>query len=319
MECAPYAYLHELLTHNSNSQYIYICIYRSLVSKYTQISPDDSSSQSQESKAFVFRDEGSEDEANSLNLTYGTFLRLESDGDLHAYTLNDTRYPNSTAVWRNFSSLFSMNPCRLPLFCGFYGVCQEEFQNCSSDCGGSQTFVLQDPTNPKSGCKLKDDSELMEPNSTTLSDSTLCYSKNFSVIPGARYFSNTFRSPDHSSISPKDCSDKCKDICSCTAAFWESSSSSSSSLGGSCFLIHGPVATIIVVNASAREEFQGFLKLIDISTPSSSSSLLIRIGLPVLGVITVMAILLVAGYLYRRRRIQARKLEDHGDIEAELT
>ena len=61
------------------------------------------------------------------------------------------------------------------------------------------------------------------------------------------------------------------------------------------------------------------MKLIDISTPSSSSSLLIRIGLPVLGVITVMAILLVAGYLYRRRRIQARKLEDHGDIEAELT
>ena len=178
MECAPYAYLHELLTNDSNSQYIY----RSLVSKYTQISPDDCRSQSQQSKAFVFEDKGSADEANSLNITYATFLRLESDGDLRAYTLNDTRYPNSTAVWRNFSSLFdgrSLNPCRLPLFCGFYGVCQEEFQNCSSDCGGSQTFVLQDPTNPKSGCKLKDDSELMEPNITTLSDLALCHSKNF--------------------------------------------------------------------------------------------------------------------------------------------
>ena len=173
--------------------HIYIYIYRSKVSRYTQLSPDDCGLLPQASKAFVFKDEGSEDEAKTLNITYATFLRLESDGDLHAYTLNDTRYPNSTAVWRNFSSLFSMNPCRLPLFCGFYGVCQEEFQNCSSDCGGSQTFVLQDPTNPKSGCKLKDDSELMEPNSTTLSDSTLCHSKNFSVIQGAHYFSNLTR------------------------------------------------------------------------------------------------------------------------------
>ena len=220
MECAPYNYLHELLTHVSNSQYIYI--YRSLVSNYTQISPDDCGSLPQEWKGFVFEDKGKEDEANNLTITYGTFLRLESDGDLHAYTLNDTRYPNSTAVWRNFSSLFSMNPCRLPLICGFYGVCQEEFQNCSSDCGGSQTFVLQDPTNPKSGCKLKDDSELMEPNSTTLSDSTLYHSKNFSVIQGAHYFSNAFRSPDQRNISAENCKESCKNLCSCTAAFWQS-------------------------------------------------------------------------------------------------
>ena len=305
MECAPYGYyVHELLTYVSNSEYIY----RSLVSNYTQISPDDCRSQSQQSKAFVFKDEGSEDEANSLNITYGTFLRLESDGDLHAYTLNDTRYPNSTAIWRNFSSLFSMNPCRLPLFCGFYGVCQEEFQNCSSDCGGSNIFVLQDPTNPKSGCKLKDDSKLMEPN-----DSTLNYSTNFSVIHGAHYFSNAFRSPDQGSISPENCRESCKNNCSCTAAFWESSSSSA----GSCFLIQGPVATIVVVNASASKEFQGFLKLIDISTPSSPPSPFIRIGVLVLGVITVMAIL-VAGYLCRRRRLEAKKLEDHNGMEAEL-
>ena len=246
-----------------------------------------------------------------MNITYATFLRLEKDGDLHAYTLNDTRYPNSTAIWRNFSSLFSMNPCRLPLFCGFYGVCHEEFQNCSSDCGGSNIFVLQDPTNPKSSCKLKDDSKLMEPNSTTLSDATLCHSKNFSVIHGAHYFSNAFRSPDQGSISPENCRESCKNNCSCTAAFWQSSS------GGSCFLIQGPVATIVVVNASASEEFQGFLKLIDNSTPSSPPSLFIRIGIPVLGIITVMAIL-VAGYVYRRRRLQAKKLEAHNDMEAAL-
>mgnify|MGYP002775682001 FL=1 len=192
-------------------------------------------------------------------------------------------------------------------------MCQEEFQNCSSDCGGSHIFVLQDPTNPKSGCKLKDDSKLMEPNSTTLSDATLCHSKNFSVIHGAHYFSNAFRSPDQSSSSAENCRESCKASGSCTAAFWESSSSSA----GSCFLIQGPVATIVVVNASASKEFQGFLKLIDISTPSSPPSLFIRIGIPVLGIITVMAIL-VAGYVYRRRRLQAKKLEAHNDMEAAL-
>ena len=166
--------------------------------------------------------------------------------------------------------------------------------------------MLQDPTNPKSSCKLKDDSKLMEPN-----DSTLNYSTNFSVIHGAHYFSNAFRSPDQGSISPENCRESCKNNCSCTAAFWQSSS------GGSCFLIQGLVATIIVVNASASEEFQGFLKLIDISTPSSPPSLFIRIGAAVLGIITVMAIL-VAGYLCRRRRLEAKKLEDHNGMEAEL-
>ena len=72
----------------------------------------------------------------SFNITFATFLRLGSDGDLHAYTVNDTRYAISTAVFREFASLSksgSINPCQLPPFCGFYGVCDKEKKNCTQN------------------------------------------------------------------------------------------------------------------------------------------------------------------------------------------
>ena len=135
------------------------------------------------------------------------------------------------------------------------------------------------------------------------------------MIAGASYFSNAFLPPDHTGIEAQDCwENHCLDNCACTAAFWESK------LNGSCFLVQGPVATIIF-NASATKEFIGYLKFIVVPDTSSPSTPLltkpIAIGVS-LGVFVLIIAMFVCGvYVHRRRRLQARRLEDY-EIEKEL-
>ena len=255
---------------------------------------------------------------DSFNITYATFLRLESDGDLHAYTINDTRYPNSTAVWQEFSKLSessSINPCQLPLFCGFYGVCDKEKQNCTQNCGGSNELELQDSNDAKLGCKFNAGHGKWEPYPSSCGHGSNHKKPNASIIAGASYFSNAFFTPNHKGIDAKDCwENHCKDNCACTAAFWESKSN------GSCFLIQGPVATIIFNASATKDEFMGYLKFMedpDTSSPTTSRANHILIGVS-LGVFVLVIAVFVGGvYVQRRRRLQARKLEDY-EIEKEV-
>ena len=245
-----------------------------------------------------------------MNITYATFLRLESDGDLHAYTLNASQA--NTAVWREIASLSqsgSINPCHLPLFCGFYGVCDKEKQNCTQNCGGSNELELQDSNNnAKSGCKFKEGDGKWEPYPSACGLMGSKHKKpNASIIAGATYFSNAFLPPDHTGIDAQVCwQNHCKDNCTCTAAFWESKANGS----GSCFLIHGPVATIILNASATKEEFIGYLKFME-DPNTSSPTTPIEIGVSLGVFVLVIAVVVCGVYVRKRRRLQARKREDY--------
>ena len=204
----------------------------------------------------------------------------------------------------------------MPLFCGFYGVCDKEKQNCTQNCGGSNELELQDSNkNAKYGCKFKEADGKWEPYPSSCGHGSNHKKPNASIIAGASYFSNAFFTPNHKGIDAKDCwENHCKDNCACTAAFWESKSN------GSCFLIQGPVATIIFNASAAKEDFVGYLKFMedpDTSSPTTSRANHILIGVS-LGVFVLVIAVFVGGvYVQRRRRLQARKLEDY-EIEKEL-
>ena len=273
------------------------------ISKYNQISPQACSRRASESQIVPI---------TIPNITYATFLRLESDGDLHAYTVNVTRLENSTVAWRDFPSVIagsSDNPCKLPLFCGFYGVCDKQIGNCTQNCGGSNELELQDSNNNATlGCKFKASNGKWEPDPDFCGDGSTNYKKpNASIIAGATYFSNAFLPPDHTGIDAQVCwQNHCKDNCTCTAAFWESKANGS----GSCFLIHGPVATIILNASATKEEFIGYLKFME-DPDTSSPTTPIEIGVSLGVFVLVIAVVVCGVYVRKRRRLQARKREDY--------
>ena len=242
----------------------------------------------------------------SLKLSYATFLRLESDGDLHAYT--------ETGQFTSLSESASINPCHFPLICGFYGVCDKEKRNCTQNCGGSNDLELQDSKkNAKLGCKFKEGDGRWEPSpSSSCSDgSTKHKEPNASIIAGATYFSNSLLAPNLTGIDAQACwENHCNDDCACTAAFWESKSN------GSCFLIHGPVATIIFNASATKDDFVGYLKFMENATKPSLSKP-IAIGVSLGFFVLILAVFVGGGYIHRRRRLKARELEDY-EIENEL-
>ena len=205
----------------------------------------------------------------------------------------------------------------MPLFCGFYGVCDKQTRNCTQNCGGSNELELQDSNkDAKLGCKFKAGDGKWEPYP---SDCGLMGSNHkkpiASIIVGACYFSNAFLTPNHTGIDAQVCWQKhCLDNCACTAAFWEAKSN------GSCFLIQGPVATIIFNASATKEEFIGYLKFMedpDTSSPTTSIANHIAVGVS-LGVFVLVIAVFVGGvYVRKRRRLQARRLEDY-EIEKEL-
>ena len=75
------------------SSFIYI-LGRSRVSNFNQVSPSVPCGGLPATVLFNGRDikkNGSNVNNVKEKITYATFLRLEIDGDLHAYTVNDTR------------------------------------------------------------------------------------------------------------------------------------------------------------------------------------------------------------------------------------
>ena len=183
--------------------------------------------------------------------------------------------------------------------------------NCTQNCGGWNELELQDSSKgAKLGCKFK--AGYGEPYPSSCDDgSNQQGSNDFSSIAGARYFSNNFLTPDHTGINAEDCwENHCKDNCACMAAFWESKSN------GSCFLIQGPVATIIFNASATKDEFMGYLKFMENATPPSLTKP-IEIGVSVGVFVLIIAVFVGGGYVHRRRRLQARRREDY-EIEKEL-
>ena len=223
-------------------------------------------------------------------------------------------------VWREFASLSnsrSINLCQFPLFCGFYGVCDKVKQNCTQNCGGSNELELQDSNNnnAKLGCKFKEGDGKWEPYpSSSCGHGSNLKKPNASIIAGASYFSNAFLTPNHTGIDAQDCWDNhCKDNCACTAAFWEAKSN------GSCFLIQGPVATIIFNASATKDDLVGYLKFMEDPPPPSPSTRRqhIEIEISVGIIVLIIAVLVGGGYVHRRRRLQAKRLVDC-EIEKEL-
>jgi serine/threonine protein kinase len=272
--------------------------------------------------------------SNIGNITYATFVRLEADGDLHAYTVNDTRYSQSSAIWQEFGSLFngssaaaaqSLNPCGLPLFCGFYGICDARKGACRPDCrfNGTSSGVYLEPrasSNSKLGCRFNNFSSdtiqsTREPDPAAGNCTMYPEQSNHSlqlgssVIWGATYFSNAFVPPDHTNINSETCWGYCSTNCSCTAAFWSSQN------GGSCFLIHGPVATIIVNDTSAENLLSniGYLKytqvLQPLKKPSPLITILVLVSVLVPAVIFAVLGIVVCWLCRRRAKKQARERE----------
>ncbi|EFJ13046.1 hypothetical protein SELMODRAFT_123124, partial [Selaginella moellendorffii] len=130
-----------------------------------------------------------------------SFIRLEPDGNLRAYTLETLN------KWDDPYQLFSDNAsCSLPQKCQPFGICSN---------GGCV------------GC--------LNPDGTTAAWSSTCtaprvdsctdvQSLDFLPVPGAEYFSSRYLNSTVTSL--EDCRSRCLQNCSCSAFFyWEESSS----------------------------------------------------------------------------------------------
>ena len=86
--------------------------------------------------------------------------------------------------------------------------------------------------------------------------------------------------------------------------------------GSRCFLIQGPVATIIFNASATKDEFMGYLKFMENATkPSLTKPIAIRVSLGVF--VLIIVVFMGVGYVHRIQRLKARQLEDY-EIENEL-
>ncbi|MCO5597691.1 hypothetical protein L7F22_051772 [Adiantum nelumboides] len=212
-----------------------------------------------------------------------TFLRMNPDGNLFAYTL--------TSAWALVFDLFNENLCLLPDYCGPYGVCTSPSNACSCPNSSDGSFPSVHPSVLSLGC----------PPTYNLTCALNNSSKNqkFLELNGVDYFSNRYSSPLNLSTQ-ESCKDACLQNCSCLAAFWHGHSNS-------CFHAEHHMGSL---QGSLDSTHLAFLKVEDVSQPTKSSSAAKIIG----GVVSsVAALLLIFCFLgvYKYRKWSADpELED---------
>ncbi|MCO5597812.1 hypothetical protein L7F22_051896 [Adiantum nelumboides] len=136
----------------------------------------------------------------SVPLRNSTFLHLEHDGNLRAYSLGP--------VWSPQLDIFESDACRLPNYCGSYGVCTSGSQ-CACPANGS-SFVFVDPSNFSLGCSPKSE---LHCNASSQKDQTMLQ------LSGVDHVANNYTPPLNSSTE-EACIGQCAQSCSCLVAFW---------------------------------------------------------------------------------------------------
>uniref|UniRef100_A0A0D6R0F5 Receptor-like serine/threonine-protein kinase n=1 Tax=Araucaria cunninghamii TaxID=56994 RepID=A0A0D6R0F5_ARACU len=158
------------------------------------------------------------------------YIRMEPDGNLRLYL----QTPSRLLIEKDFFVDFFTDICRLPNYCGPYGICEQPGAQCT--CPVSEKYFSR-PNQTLAGCKpIKE---------------IKCNSSHTMVeLRGVDYFPSRYLAPLN--VSLDRCKALCLANCSCVAAFyWQSS--------GSCFHYE----ELLSMRASSDQTQLGFLKVED--------------------------------------------------------
>ncbi|XP_024526791.1 G-type lectin S-receptor-like serine/threonine-protein kinase SD2-5 [Selaginella moellendorffii] len=219
---------------------------------------------------------------NTQNFTYGTFLKLNTMGDLTVYTWNTTGDYWYAAF--NLSSNFS---CFLPQAqeCGPYGICNKGDGQC---CPGSLNY--------QGGvCGARRPLPL---------DPRRCEPHEIVRMEGVDYFSTNF-STELPVVDESECRRRCEVNCSCMAAFFKEKS---------CFQTHEPIQSMIT------GEYTGLLKVAKTSVENyGNQTLVYRVALPVLLPALVLLVALLAWICWKKSLEKAGGESDKEEEELEMS
>lgn len=159
------------------------------------------------------------------------YIRLEPDGNLKMYMQTLSRLK----VEKDFFVDFFNDICRLPNYCGPYGICANPGAKCT--CPAPESSYFSQPDQASAGCKPK--------------QGLRCNSSHTLVeLRGIDYFPNRYLDPFQ--VSLDECKRLCLSNCSCVAAFyWQSS--------GSCFHYE----ELLSMKTVSDQTQLGFIKVMD--------------------------------------------------------
>ncbi|CAL4943801.1 unnamed protein product [Urochloa decumbens] len=167
------------------------------------------------------------------------FMRLESDGHLRLYEMQESRSPRMLFDVLSTAIAF----CDYPLACGDYGVCN----NGQCSCPSFSSFRFQNERFPGAGC-------------LPLSNISCKHAHHGKLLPlnNISYFSNSsFSKLAVPSYSENDCKQYCLTNCSCKVVI-----SKSNNIGpGSCLLLSEQMLNLFAEDSSNR--FSAFVKIQD--------------------------------------------------------
>ncbi|XP_024521046.1 G-type lectin S-receptor-like serine/threonine-protein kinase SD2-5 isoform X2 [Selaginella moellendorffii] len=137
------------------------------------------------------------------------FVRLDPNGDLVVYGLD-----RSSSDWLPDSRFSGDDPCKLPLACGPYGICEAG--------GKCRCVEIHSKGNESFGGNASSGGACSAP-STGIPQPMVCeneiYNHHFLNATGIRYFSTGFVAPSKRS-SLQECSTDCLSNCQCMALFY---------------------------------------------------------------------------------------------------
>ncbi|CAL4949429.1 unnamed protein product [Urochloa decumbens] len=167
------------------------------------------------------------------------FMRLESDGHLRLYEMQESRSPRMLFDVLSTAIAF----CDYPLACGDYGVCN----NGQCSCPSFSSFRFQNERFPGAGC-------------LPLSNISCKHAHHGKLLPlnNISYFSNSsFSKLAVSSYSENDCKQYCLTNCSCKVVIFNSNNIGA----GSCLLLSEQMLNLFAEDSSNR--FSAFVKIQD--------------------------------------------------------
>jgi len=180
------------------------------------------------------------------------FLRLDRDGSLRVYRVSPMPGQNDVKHWRSDYELDPSNKnCKLPTACGPYGICN----NGQCSCPGSGTddeFNQIQSLDVTQGCYSRQGKPMCSQPSAP---------RHFMSLEGVDYYPNDYRKPEANVSTVEKCRSLCNSSCSCTAAFFRSSSSS-------CYFADGPLSSL---KLTADQTYKAYIKVLNKLPPKGTS------------------------------------------------
>ncbi|XP_024517382.1 G-type lectin S-receptor-like serine/threonine-protein kinase SD2-5 isoform X2 [Selaginella moellendorffii] len=195
-----------------------------------------------------------------------SFIRLEFDGDLHAYTLE------SLLVWSDSYNLLARNDsCLLPQRCQPFGICSSSA--CVGCLNSDGTTAGWTDTCSAPAVESCSDIESLE----------------FVPVPGVEHFSSKY--VNGSQVTIDECRGRCLRNCSCSAFFfWEESNS--------CFTVDN-TGTLQRVSTQSHVGYIKATRIAGTTSSKLSAGVIAGIVVSVLG--TLLLVVLVFLWIRRRR------------------